>query len=71
MRKWNATTGEFEEVEHEAAGKLVMRDDNQMKPMEVMPRAPSPAKEKSVKNPSADDIDILGELPSHIEYDSA
>ena len=71
MRKWNATTGEFEEVEHEAAGKLVMRDDNQMKPMEVMPRAPLPTKGKSVKNPSADDIDILGELPSHIEYDSA
>ena len=70
MRKWNATTGGFEEVEHEAAGKSVMRD-NQVKSMEVPPRAPTPAKEKSVKNPSADDIDILSLLPSHIEYDSA
>ena len=70
MRKWNATTGEFEEVEHEAAGKLVMRD-NQMKPVEVMPHAPSPAKSKRVKNPTADDVDILSELPPHIEYDSA
>ena len=69
MRKWNATTGEFEEVECEGNGKMVMRE-NQTKTTEVMPRTPSPAKGKSAKNPSADDIDILRLLPPHIEYDS-
>ncbi len=69
MKIWNATTGEFEKVEREGDGK-VGNERNQLETKEVRPRTPIPTKRGRTMKASADDVDVLSELPSHIEYDS-